>query len=93
MQTIQILLHKYKGLGDPILFFVNYNDRGWWIEGYDKFGHSECSKDFIRKDTAPATYDEEANRFALEWARAEPACHIEVVEVLTAPEGLPYIGN
>lgn len=88
--TMQVQLRKYKG--DPILFFINYNDRGWWLECYDRFGHSEAALSFRDEHTTLATFDEEANRFALEWARSEPRVEIEVVETLTPPD-LPYLGN
>jgi hypothetical protein len=83
--------------GDFVLFFVNSNDRGWWLKCFTlSEGHSEASRAYMRS-LRPITEAQrpQAQALADRWATIPGGASSAVlVSRLSGPRGDvgPYIG-
>lgn len=97
-QTIPVTVRVNKG-ESPELFFVNENERGWWLECYAHIGqHSEACREYMLSLTLlrPDRLTQEASALVAEWSNLGPADEripARVVSRLTYPKGKPYIGK
>lgn len=96
MQTCKVTLRLDRETKRPILFFINENDRGYWLECYDRIGqHSECSREYMLACPLihPLSLSDDAQALLKEWngqpgdVRGIPSTR------LVYPRQLRYIGR
>lgn len=97
-ESISILVTVRTGRdGAPELFFVNENERGYWLKGYAHVGqHFEPSRSYMqsRPLMSPDALTPEAAALVREWS-CQPPDNLRAVVVrrLKYPKGKPYIGK
>lgn len=83
---------------EMVLFFVNSNERGWWLECYSRAeGHSEASRGYMRRlKPVPPDQQWRAERLAQHWASIPGGpSSVVIASRLSGPRGDvgPYIGR
>jgi hypothetical protein len=94
MDTVKITVRKDKETGRPIIFFVNTNPRGYWLECYDRIGqHSQCSREYMLRECAyMSRLTLDALDLIREWSQMGDPVNAYPCARLTYPK-LPYIGS
>lgn len=93
METINVSIRTDKETGRPVLFFVNSNPRGYWIECYDRIGqHSEASRGYMLNCEPMPELTLTALHLVREWSHMGDQVNARPVARLTYPK-LPYLGS
>lgn len=92
--NINVTIRRDKETNRPVLFFVNSNSRGYWIECYDRIGqHSESSRGYMQSCALEDGTAKDAQALMREWSSLDDSGVAVAGKRLFYPRGLNYIGG
>jgi hypothetical protein len=93
METINVAIRQDRETKRPILFFVNENPRGWWIDCYDRIGqHSQASRGYMLACKPLSMLGTDELALLREWRNLGEPCNARPVARLTYPRK-NYLGD
>lgn len=93
--TVNVSVRRVRKCGTPHLFFYNDDGKRYWLECYAKVGqHSDASKEFMRLDCVPASWDDpDVKALVAEWNGQPGGGKAHLVTRLPQPRGMRYAGH